>query len=104
MFFGNNIKHLRVRRGLTQGDLAKQMEVAPQTVTGWESGKSYPHFQVLLQLRDFFEVDLESLVYRDLQQREVSGVGNEMVSNSKLLELYEELKGRVTLLEERIDK
>jgi transcriptional regulator with XRE-family HTH domain len=110
MFFGLNIKYLRTMKGMTQIELAEAMGVTSSTVTGWETGKSSPHFQVLLRLRDFFQVDLEKLVYKDLQ-----GMAGEKDERSsplnvdagtilKLMESFEEMKGRMEALENRVNK
>jgi transcriptional regulator with XRE-family HTH domain len=103
MFLSINIKHLRSLKRMTQTDLATEMGVTPSTVAGWETGKSSPHLQVLLQLRSYFEVDLESLVYRDLQ-KEMPGEGSSTGINLRLLELFEQLKDRVEELEDRMKK
>ena len=110
MFFGINIKYLRALKGLTQTDLAEVMKVTASAVAGWESGKSSPHFQVLLQLHDYFQVDLERLVYHDLQKGVAEGIpvhaspNTKAGSNLRLMELYEELKGRMEALENRVKK
>lgn len=106
MFFGPNIKYLRALKGITQGQLAKEMEVTSQAVTGWESGKSFPYFQVLLQLREYFQVDLERLVYHDLQKETVEENSERIQSGSqsKMFEMVEALRLRVEGLERRVTK
>lgn len=88
---------------MTQTDLAGAMDVTPSTVTGWETGKSSPHFQVLLRLRDHFQVDLERLVYHDLQKENARDVP-ESGTNLKNMELFEQLKGRLDALEKRVER
>lgn len=101
MFFSINIKYLRNLKGLTQTQLAEEMGVTSSTVTGWETGKSSPHFQVLLKLHDFFDVNLEKLVYTDLQNEPTDeGFG----TNSKLLQMIRDLTDRVHLLEQKVEK
>ncbi len=99
MFLGANIKYLRALKGITQTELAEVVGVKYTTVTGWETGKSSPHFQVLLQLREYFQVDLERLVYQDLQKETVeeahSGTQGIMVE-------FEKLKSRMDALESRM--
>lgn len=68
MHLSNNIKTLRKRRGLTQEDLSKVLDKTKATVSDYEKGKSTPPLEVALQLCDIFNVDLNSLVTRDLQK------------------------------------
>jgi len=68
MYFAKNIKRLRETRGLTQSDLGATLGVNHTTIGGWEKGKSYPYFNTLLALRELFRVDLESLVFKDLEK------------------------------------
>lgn len=95
---------------MTQHQLAEAMEVKAATVTGWETGKSSPHFQVLLRLREYFQVDLESLVYRDLQNDQVGENRSsfpshaELGATERLMGLYDELKDRMDALEGRMGK
>ncbi len=39
--FGNTIKELRVKRGLSQEKLAEHLGVAPQSVSKWERNPSH---------------------------------------------------------------
>lgn len=86
--------------------LAEVMNVTPSTVTGWETGRSSPHFQVLVQLRDFFEIDLERLVFHDLQQEKLEG-NSTPVQKGKTVETEEilgQIKDRMDGFELRLKK
>ncbi len=43
----NTIKSKRVALGLTQSELATEMEVDRTTVTKWETGKAFPKAKML---------------------------------------------------------
>lgn len=73
--FGKNIKRLRVAAGLNQKELGERFEVKSSTVGGWETGNSFPEFKVLLGLREFFDVNLELLVFSDLSANAMPTVG-----------------------------
>jgi len=64
--FGKNIKLLRNKRSMTQSELGDVFGVKNTTVGGWENGNSFPEFKILVEMRVYFEVDLERLVFSDL--------------------------------------
>ncbi len=57
-----NIRKMRAARGLTQGELAKELCVSPQSVSRWENGQAYPDMEQLPRLADFFGVSLDKLM------------------------------------------
>ena len=50
MTFGENLQFLRKRSGMTQEDLAEQMEVSRQSVSKWESNSAYPEMDAIIRL------------------------------------------------------
>lgn len=66
IYFGKNIRFLRSKANLTQSELGVVFGVKNTTVGGWEKGNSYPEFKVLTEMRSYFGVDLERLVFSDL--------------------------------------
>ena len=48
--FGLNLKDLRKQRGLSQGDISKELYVVRQTVSKWENGLSSPSAGQLIHL------------------------------------------------------
>ncbi|WP_461206333.1 helix-turn-helix transcriptional regulator [Clostridium sp. DL1XJH146] len=57
----NNLKMHRNKRGLTQGELAKQLSVTRQTINSIENNKYNPTLELALNLGRFFEVPVEEL-------------------------------------------
>lgn len=69
----NTIKTLRSNMGLSQEELADAVYVTRQTVSNWETGKSYPDIKSLLLLANFFGVSLDFLVKGDIEKmKEIS--------------------------------
>lgn len=64
---GNRIKLLRIRRCLTQGQLALALGVTPQAVSRWEVGRSYPDLELLPVIAAYFAVSTDFLL--GLEQR-----------------------------------
>ena len=59
---GMFIKDLRKEKGLTQEQLAEQLNVSRRTVSRWETGSNLPDLDLLIQLADFCGVDLRELL------------------------------------------
>lgn len=57
----NNLKKLRKARGISQGDLANQLNVSRQTINSIENGKFDPSLTLTIGLTRFFKVSLEEI-------------------------------------------
>lgn len=63
MSFGQNLQFLRkMRRGMTQDELAEKMGVSRQTVSKWEMDASFPEMDKALALCDLFSCTLDGLL------------------------------------------
>lgn len=61
---GDRIRHLRLARGLTQGELAKLCEVTTSAVSQWEIGSTANiKLKAFLLLTHALRTDFEYLVY-----------------------------------------
>ncbi len=69
MTFGENLQFLRKRRGMTQENLAEQMEVTRQSVSKWESNAAYPETDAILRLCSLFHCDMDTLLRGDVSRR-----------------------------------
>lgn len=63
--FSQRLKELRLKKGLTQKEIADLVHVNRVTYTNWEKGKREPNFETLLKLADLLEVSLDSLFGRE---------------------------------------
>ena len=62
----NNLKKLRKARGISQGDLAPQLNVSRQTINSIENGKFDPSLSLTIGLTRFFKVSLEEIfIFKD---------------------------------------
>ena len=68
MSFGSNLQFLRDRAGMTQEELAEQLQVSRQSVSKWESDTSFPEMEKLLVLCKLFHTDLDTLLRGDVQE------------------------------------
>lgn len=62
MAIGNNIKRLRLNRGITQEQLAEQLHISGQAVSKWENQTALPDISCLPLLADFFGVSIDELM------------------------------------------
>ena len=70
MNFNEKLISLRKTKGLSQEELGAELNVTRQTISKWESCQSYPDFQRLVLLSDFFGLTLDELV-KDIDVQEV---------------------------------
>jgi len=59
---GAFLKRLRKEKGLTQEQLAERFYVSPKTVSRWETGSNMPDVGTLIDLADFYDVDIRELI------------------------------------------
>lgn len=67
MDVGRQIKKYRISLGLSQEELAEKVYVSRQTISNWETGKSYPDLHSVLLLGAVFNVSLDELVKGDVE-------------------------------------
>ena len=59
---GNFIKELRKEKGITQEELSEEFYVSRRTVSRWETGANLPDIDILIELSDYFNVDLREIL------------------------------------------
>lgn len=59
---GTFLKELRRQKGLTQEQLAEKCNVTNRTVSRWENGNNMPDLDLLIELSDYYEVDLREIL------------------------------------------
>ena len=61
MGFGDKIRELRIKNGITQKQLAEFIFVSPQAVSKWEKGKSFPSVLMLPIIANVLGVHISDL-------------------------------------------
>lgn len=79
-YIGRNIAKLRISRGLSQGDLGKEIGLTPSAISNIENAASYPSIDTLIRFAKFFSVTIEYL----LSNKDIEQLG-ELQLKSKLL-------------------
>ena len=59
---GEFLKHLRNDKGMTQEQLAEHFYVSSRTVSRWETGRNMPDVEILIELADFYDVEIREII------------------------------------------
>ena len=59
-----NIRTLRMARGLNQVEFAERLGVTKQCVSNWENDNVLPSIEMLVKMADFFQVSTDYLLGR----------------------------------------
>lgn len=87
MNFNEKLIELRKSKGLSQDELGNALGVSRQTISKWELAHSYPDFQRLVLLSDYFGLSLDALV-KDI---DVQDIRNKNLNDQQLSAIYEDI-------------
>ena len=87
MELSSRIKELRTEKGWSQEALAQRAYVSRQTISNWETERSYPDVQSLLILSDLFGVSLDELIKGDVDTMKEEITKNDGKEMKKLYNL-----------------
>ena len=68
MELSGHINEHRARLGMSQEQLAEAIFVSRQTISNWETDRTYPDVQGLLLLSNLFKVSVDSLIKGDVRE------------------------------------
>lgn len=88
MKFNEKLLAIRKKQGLSQEELGMELQVSRQTISKWESGQSYPDFQKLVQLSDYFGMSLDELV-KDI---DVQDVREKNLTEEKVASMFSDIQ------------
>lgn len=66
MSFGDRLKALREDKGYMQRDVARDLEIAPNTLSGYERGTRNPDSITLKKLSEYYNVSIDYLLGNEL--------------------------------------
>ena len=87
MNFNEKLIKLRKERGLSQEELGAAVGVSRQTISKQELAQSYPDFQKLVLLSDYFKISLDTLV-KDI---DVEDVRDKNLNEKQLSMIYKDI-------------
>lgn len=86
MEIGVKLKEARLRAGLTQEKVAEEIQVTRQTISNWETQKSFPDIVSVIKLSTLYNISLDKLLKGDGEMIEHLGKSTNIVkSNQKLI-------------------
>ena len=86
LILNENIKRLRLARGLNQVEFAKIMGVSKQCVSNWENDNVMPSIEMLVKIADYFNVTTDYVLGRNEKTHiDVSGLSDEQISHISLI-------------------
>lgn len=59
---GSFLKELRREKDITQEQLAEKLNVSSRTVSRWETGSNLPDISLLVELANFYDVDVREII------------------------------------------
>jgi transcriptional regulator with XRE-family HTH domain len=70
----NNIRFLRQWKGLSQEQLADELEITRSRIGGYEEARNEPPIDLLIKLSEFFHIAIDALVRGDLRKTNLDGL------------------------------
>lgn len=68
---GEFLKQLRKEKGLTQEELAEKFYTSSRTVSRWKTGKIMPDINTLIELADFYDVDIREIIDGEKKEKDM---------------------------------
>ena len=59
---GSFLRELRKEKEITQEQLAEKFGVSSRSVSRWENGNTMPELGILVELADYYEVDIKEII------------------------------------------
>ena len=69
---GSFLRELRTEKGLTQEQLAEKLNVSGRTVSRWENGNNMPDLSIIVELADFYDIDIRELLNGERKSEEMN--------------------------------
>ena len=66
---GTFLKELRKEKNITQEELADKMLVSRRTVSRWETGSNMPDLDILIDISEFYDVDLKEILNGERKEK-----------------------------------
>ena len=68
-FLSSNLRFLRKQRGITQNELADQLDVQRTMISAYEDGRSEPKLSTLQKIAELLDVGMEELIEHDIESK-----------------------------------
>ena len=96
---GSFLRELRKVKQLTQEQLAERFGVTNRSVSRWETGSNMPDLSILVELADFYDVDIRDIIDGE---RKGEDMNKEEKERLQLVADYAETEKNILLMRLRI--
>lgn len=87
MSLGQRLKKVRVEKGFSQADVADFLNISRQSISRWETDRSYPDIDNLVELSKYYEVSIDELLTETkVLQQEINQKTEQMNKNMEKIE------------------
>lgn len=69
---GSFLRELRKEKELTQEQLAERFNVSNRTISRWETGSNMPDLSLLVELADYYDVDIQEIIHGERKSEKMS--------------------------------
>lgn len=90
--FSDNIRHLRVKKEVSQHFVAEKLSISRDRLAKYEEGKSQPPFEILIKLSHYYHVSIDLLLTADIRKVDIEGL-MKLDDNRILLPIVVDAKG-----------
>ena len=78
--FGNTLKTLRLRKNMTQAQLAQKLGLTKSVISAYETGLRLPSYDILIHIATIYNVSTEYLLgIEQKQEIDLSGLSQEEI-------------------------
>lgn len=79
---GSFLKELRKEKGMTQEQLGEVLGVSGRTVSRWETGFNMPDLSILIQIADYYDVEIREILDGERRNEDMDKEMNETLSKA----------------------
>ena len=90
--YGEMIKRLRIEAGLTQGDVAKQLDVTPGYISNVEKGRTALSLRLLIYYAHLTGVSLDNLIGQIDEDYEETAIDKDIARELKKMDVDQKKK------------
>jgi len=96
--FGERLKQVRIKKGLTQKEVAESTGLIRATLANWEIGRAEPDLESIKTLANFYSIPVDYLLGRtDTTETLEKDIESAISGHPDLIEIWSEIKNREDL-------
>lgn len=100
MKLGNNLKNIREEKQIRIEDVSNSLKISVEDIESWESNKRVPNMDQLVLLSEYYEIDLDSLLFNDIKLNKIpptEKVENYNINEERQIDVFRRQKKLVKI-------